>query len=527
MKARCYHLHCVAGLAVIFVLFPATVQAQLSVLTWHNNNLRTGLNWHETILTPSNVNSTQFGKIFTLNVDGQIFAQPLYVANRTIPGKGTHNVVYVATENDSVYAFDADTPGPPLWRARFTNPAKGITAVPCADVSICSKISPTVGITATPVIDLTSNTLYVVAFTKENGSYIDRLHALNITTGAEKFGGPVVIEASVPGTGAGSVNGMVAWNAQYQLTRAALLLLNGVVYIGSASFAHDQGPYHGWLLGYSAGTLVQVAVFNTSPNAKKAGIWGPGAGPAAAPLANFLIVSTANGVFDVDTGGVDYGDSFLKLGTTGGLSVLDYFTPYNQLTLRLEDLDLNAGGVMMLPANVSGKHREVMGAGKQDIIYVINVANMGKYDPNGDHVVQEVMGSNSTCPGGTGTPAYFNNAVYFSGCNDSLKMFSVTNGLLSTSPVSESLLVYVTGATPSISANGSVNGIVWAIKFLTGKNASSRLDAYNASDLTDLYNTKENPTRDVLPPTYFAVPTVANGKVYIGTLSGLVVYGLL
>jgi hypothetical protein len=226
MKARCYHLHCVAGLAAIFVLFPAAVQAQ-NVLTWHNSNTRTGQNLKETILTPANVNSTQFGKKYTLAVDGSIYAQPLYAANVYLAG-ATHNVVWVATENDSVYAFDADTPGAPLWQASFTNPAQGITAVPCADFNICAVISPTIGITATPVIDPSTATLYVVAFTKENGSYIDRLHALNMFSGAEKFGGPVVIQASVPGTGAGSVGGMIAFDPANQLTRPGLLL--GVVY---------------------------------------------------------------------------------------------------------------------------------------------------------------------------------------------------------------------------------------------------------------------------------------------------------
>ena len=503
-------------IAVTLALFPVAVQAQ-NVLTWHNDNSRTGQNLKETILTPANVNTAQFGKILSLPVDGQILGQPLYATNLKIAG-GTHNVVWVATENDSVYAFDAGgNPATPLWQQSFIDPSAGVTTVPCADVQICGVISPVVGITSTPVLDGANATLYVVALTLENGNYVERLHALSATTGAEEFGGPVVIEASVPGTGAGSVSGVVAWDSGAQLQRAALLLADGVVYIASASYGGDQGPYHGWVLGYAANTLAQVGVFNVSPNARQGGIWGSGGGPVAS-ADGYIYVLTANGLFDASSGGVDYGDSFLKLSTSGGLSVADYFTPDNQMTLDTQDIDLGAGTGMILPAAASGPDQEILGAGKQGILYVVNTSDMGMFNATSNDVIQTVNGSTVMCPGGTGSPAYFNNAVYYSGCGDSINMFSVSAGLLSTSPVSQSPAKYPVGSTPSISANGSTNGILWAI---SSQSTSSVLHAYNASNLADeLYKT-------LLPVTHYAVPTVAGGRVYIGTNNALLVYGLL
>ena len=508
----------------MLVLFSPAAPAQ-SVLTWHNDNSRTGQNLRETILTPANVNSTQFGKKFTRPLDGQTFAQPLYVPNVSIPGQGTHNVVYVATENDSVYAFDADgTPKRPLWQRDFTNSAQGITAVPCADIPACP-VGPVAGITGTPVIGSASKTLYVVAFTKENGSYFQRLHALDITTGAEKFGGPVVIQASVQGTGAGSVGGTIAFDPLIQNQRPALLLAKGVVYIGWASFG-DRDNYHGWVLGYAASTLQQVAVFNDTPNGSQGGIWQGGGGLAAGPGGN-IFLQTGNGTFDANTiGGVDYGDSFLKLSATGGLSVLDYFTPDNQATLDSLDLDLGSGAGLIPPKQSGAFPNEIISAGKQGIIYVVNRDHMGKFHPAGNNVIQTVTGS---IKGYYGSAAYFNNAVYLSGWADFLDRYSLTNGLLSTLPVSESPTKLNTGSTPSISANGSTNGIVWAIEQGTTANPSAVLHAYDASDVSnELYNSSQNATRDKLGRgTRFSVPMVVHGKVYVGTKSGLVVYGIL
>jgi hypothetical protein len=497
-------------------------QAQ-SVLTWHNDNSRTGQNLNESILTLTNVNSAQFGKKFTLSVDGRIYTQPLYVPNVSVPGKGIHNVVYVATENDSVYAFDASgTPTTPLWHRGFTNPAKGITPVPCADTPSCGVVGSVVGITGTPVIDSTSKTLYVVAFTKENGSYFQRLHALDITTGAEKFGGPVVVQASVPGSGVGSVGGTITFDTQVQNQRPALLLLNGVVYIGWASFG-DLGNYHGWLLGYNAATLALVAVFNDTPNGSQGGIWQSGGGFSAAPGGTAVFVQTGNGTFDANqTGSVDYGDSFLKLSTKGGLSVADYFTPDDQLTLDDMDIDLGSGAGLIPPIQSGSFPDEIISAGKQGIIYVVNQNNMGKFHSTSNSVIQTVTGSIS---GYYGTAAYFNSAVYYSGWADFLDRYTLTNGLLSTMPVSESPTKFKVGSTPSISANGSTNGIVWAVDHVSG--TSSVLHAYDASDVSkELYNSNQNATRDSLGGSNFSVPTIANGEVYVGTFSGLVVYGI-
>ena len=510
------HVVCVVILGVTLVLLPPALLAQ-RVLTWHNDTERTGRNLQETILTPTNVNPTQFGKKFSVTVDDQIIAQPLYAANLAIPNQGTHNVVWVATENDSVYAFDADNAGPPLWQVSLG------PAVPCSDFGgTCAELN-TVGITGTPVVDPTTQTLYVDAFTKENGNYIHRLHALDCLTGAEKFGGPVVLQGSVPGTGAGSVGGILTFDPFWQNTRPALLLVNGVVYISAATLHY--GNFHGWILGYDAKTLAQVAVFNATPNAMRGGFWGSGAGPAADPGGNVIYALSADGTFDANTGGVDYGDSFLKLGTKAGLSVLDYFTPSDQATLDSEDYDLGAGGLVILPKEAGGSQPELIGSGKEGVIYVVNANNMGKFNPNSNNILQTLTGSANICGGGAGTPAYFNHAVYYSGCNDTLKMFSVTNGLLSTTPVSQSTTLFQIGATPSISANGSTNGIVWIIKSL---GTGSALCAYDASDVSKfLYQSNQNIARDALGFTHFAVPTVAKGKVYIGTYNSLVVYGLL
>ena len=524
-KACRYHVGRVIVLATMVSLFSQVAHAQ-SVLTWHNDNSRTGQNLKETILTPSNVNSTHFGKRFALTVSGWIFAQPLYVPTVSIPGKGTHNVVYVATENDSMYAFDADgTTTTPLWHRDFTNSTKGIVAVPCGDTPSCFVVGPVVGITGTPVIDPTNKTLYVVVFTLENGSYFQRLHPLDITTGAEKFGGPVVIRASVPGIGSGSVAGTIMFDPRIQNQRPALLLLKGVVYISWASFG-DLGNYHGWVLGYGASTLSRVAVFNDTRNGSQGGIWQSGGGLSADSNANIFFV-TGNGTFDANTtGGIDYGDSFLKLGTTGELSVVDYFTPHNQSMLESFDFDLGSGAGLILPKQAGTLPDEIISAGKQGIMYVVNRDKMGEFNSTRDNVIQTVTGSSN---GYFGSPAYFNNAVYYSGADDFLDRYSLRNGLLSATPVSETLTKFNRGSTPSISANGSTNGIVWAIDQGATSTASAVLHAYNASNLAkELYNSNQNATRDNLGPGIkFSVPTVANGKVYIGTKNRLVVYGIL
>jgi len=513
----------------VLLLAAASMQAQnySGMLTWHNDLARTGQDLQETILTPVNVNSNTFGKVFSYPVDGQIFGQPLFVYNVAIPNLGSFNVVYVVTENDSVYAFDANgVQTTPLWQDSFINPSAGITPIPCGDTgSNPCPFSSVIGITGTPVIDPSTGTMYLVAATKENGTYVQRLHALDITTGAEKFGGPVVIQASVNGPGAGSKSGSVAFSALHENQRTGLLLLNGKVYMGWASFG-DVPPFHGWVLAYDATTLSQFAVFNTTPNGFDGGIWQSGAAFSVDP-AGSIYLQTGNGAFDVYKGGLDYGDSFLRLNSS--LAVNDYFTPYNQLSLSQQDLDLGSGAGLILPEQNGKFPNEIMSAGKQGIIYVINRSNMGKFSPKSDRVIQEVQGS---VHGYWSSAAYWNGNVYYSGTGDYLSQYALTNGMLSDSPIAQAPRIFGFGCTPSVSADGTANAIVWAIERPPEKNGSfppAILHAYSATQVsTELYNSSQARNRDTAGPgTTFSVPTVMNGKVYIGTGTELDAYGLL
>jgi hypothetical protein len=498
------------------------------VLTYHNDLARDGANLAETILTPANVNANDFGKLFTDGVDGVVYAQPLVKSGVVVPGQGTLDLVFVATEHDSVYAFNADSPGAPVWHDSFINPTAGVTTVSDSDLN-SNSIAPEVGITSTPVIDPTTSTLFVVAFTKEvsgaTTSYVQRLHALDLATGAEKFGGPVVIRASVPGTGPGSVNGVVSFDAFKENQRPGLLLDNGVVYITWASF-DDHTPYHGWVIGYNAQTLQQVAVFNTTPDGGLGGIWMSGAAPAADSAGNIYVV-TGNGTFDggsSTTPNQDYGDTFLELSTAGGgLTLTTYFTPFNQATLDSRDEDLGSGGPVLLPDQPGANPHLLIGAGKEGKIYLLNRDNLGGYDPSTDNVVQELPQAVTSA---FDTPAYFNGQVYFAGVNDFLKAFSLANGLLSASPASQSSMTFgYPGATPSISADGTDNGIVWVIQ----NGSAAVLRAFDATNVsTELYDSNQAGGRDLVGAgVKFSVPTIVNGKVYVGTQSGLEVFGLL
>jgi len=514
---------CLVSLNVCLV----EAQTYTGMLTWHNDLARTGQNLQETILTPTNVNSTTFGKLFSFPVDGQIFGQPLYVNNVAIPGKGTFNAVYVTTENDSVFAFDAEGVNTiPLWSVSFIDPGKGITPIPCADTeSNPCPFDSVIGITGTPVIDPSSGTMYLVAATKENGKYVQRLHALDITSGMEKFGGPVVIKASVKGTGAGNKDGLVSFSPLHENQRPGLLLLNGVVYIGWASFG-DVAPFHGWVLGYGAANLDQTALFNSTPNGSDGGVWQSGGGLSADAAGN-IYLQTGNGTFDVNRGGSDYGDSFLKFNPTLGL--LDYFTPDDQYNLNKGDIDLGSGVGLLLPTQQGKFPNEIISAGKQGLIYVVNRSDMGKYDPKTNHVIQTVQGSTN---GYWSSGAYWNSTVYYSGKKDFLSQYTLTNGLLSTTPVYQAPEKLLAGSTPSISAKASTNGIVWAIErpaMMKGIFPPEILHAYDATKVSvELYNTSQAGTRDVLGPGItFSVPTIMNGKVYVGTGSELDVLGLL
>ncbi len=475
------------------------------VLTFHGDNLRTGQNTSEVLLTPANVNVTNFGKLFSYSVDGRIYAQPLYVPNLNING-GTHNVVYVVTEADSVYAFDADgLATTPLWKATFTNSTAGITTVSSSLNG--SNVMPQIGITSTPVIDVSTGTLYCVANTSENGTIFWRLHALDIFTGAEKFGGPVPIQ------GAG-------FTPLYQLQRPGLLLSGGNVYIAFGSNG-DHNSWHGFVFAYSASTLLQVGVFNDTPTGNGGGIW-QAAGGLGGDAAGNVYFATGNGSNNVSNGGSNISDSFVKLDSSAKLS--DYFTPFNHSSLDCCDLDLASGGPVLLPDQPGPFPHIMVGGGKTNTLYVINRDNMGKFNSTANNIIQ-------TLNGGVGPiydqPAYWNGNVYIVASNDVPKAFAITNGMLSSTAVSQGSASYTfPGASPAISSNGTSNGIMWAQNW---NNVSSLLYAYDATDLSKvLWNSNQNATRDALGQgEKFMAPIIANGKVYIGTTSKLIIYGLL
>jgi outer membrane protein assembly factor BamB len=491
--------------------------AQVSVLTYHNDNFRSGANTNETTLMPANVNSNTFGRLFARNVDGWVYAQPLVVAGLNLRGR-QRNVVFVATEHDSVYAFDADT-GRRYWRAKLL-PRHGFT-VSTNDVQ-CEDLIPEIGITSTPVIDPASSTLYVLAKGQTNSVFFQHLHALDLVTGAEKFGGPVAINATAPGNGNGSVNGTLTFDPLRQHQRAALLLANGIVYIAWGSHC-DRGDYHGWVMGYNATTLQQVAAFVATPDGAEGGVWETGCGLAADTNGN-LFCATGNGTFDADTGGHDFGDSVLKL-SAPGLAVQDSFTPFNQADLAATDSDLGSGGVLLLPDQPGAHPHLAIAAGKEGKLYVLDRDNLGQFNSGTDQVVQAMSDSTGEM---FSTPAYFNGSIYCCGVNNPVKAFALTGGLLSTNPSSQSAgSIDFPGATPSISANSTTNGIVWVLQndgYQT--NGLAILHAYDANDLTHELYTAAGRRQSPGPAVKFTVPTVANGHVYVGAVRRLAVYGL-
>ena len=512
-------IHCIA-LAVLVWLASAAA-AQVSVLTQHNDNGRSGQNTAEAFLTTSNVTVSQFGKLFSQSVDGYIYAQPLYVANVSVAGK-LHNVVYVATEHNTVYAFDADTASPSsLWQVNLgpSVPSDDI----CGGVAGCYEdLSPEIGITATPVIDSAASLIYVVAKNKDSdGSYHFRLHALSLTTGTEMAGGPV--EITSPG-----------FDPLQHLNRPALLLSQGVLYLAFGSVG-DTSPYHGWIFAYDPGTLQQMSVFNASPSITGASFWAGGQG-LVADGAGFLYGITANGYFNVNTGGQDYGDSFLKLNAST-LSVADYFTPDNQAFLGgPTDVDLGSGGPLLIPGTTL-----LLGGGKDGILRLVDSKNMGKFNSTFNADVQEWQATTNMI---MGAPVYWNSptlgpVVYLFGQGDALKAWRFNGATFAVNPVSQSTITNASGTSNmgalSVSSNGSSagTGIVWALSPLSG--AANRgavpgiLRAFDASNLThELWDSQQNAARDAMGNfAKFNPPTIANGKVYVPTFSGeLTVYGL-
>ncbi len=508
----------------------AAPPATTDVLTYHNDVARTGQNLTETTLTPSNVTSAKFGKLGFYSVDGLVDAEPLYASQVAVPNNGTHNVLIVPTENDSVYAFDADS-GETIWQVSMLKSGEAPS-----DNRGCGQVSPKIGVTSTPVIDRTmgpNGAVYVVAMSKNGSTYYQRLHALDLALGTELFSGPVDIQATYPGTGDNSSNGNVVFDPAQYKERAALLLLNGVIYTGWASHC-DIRPYTGWIMGYNESTLAQTSVLNVTPNGNEGAIWMAGAGLAADTSGNIYFLD-ANGEFDtsLNASGLptdgDYGNAFMKLSTAGNhLAVADYFEMDNGVSESGSDTDLGSGGMIVLPDLKDGSGNTwhlAVGAGKDNNLYLVNRDSMGKFTPNNNNnIYQELAGA---LPGGVwAMPAYFNNTVYYGSVGSPIQAFTFTNAKLSTSATFQTANSFgYPGTTPSISANGTTNAIVWAVE----NTGPAVLHAYNATNLNELDNTNQaSGSRDQFGPgNKFITPMIVNGKVFVGTTNGVAVFGLL
>lgn len=507
---------------VISVVAVPAIRAQDPVLTHRNDNSRTGQNLSETYLTPAVVNSTHFGQLFIQPLDGMAVAEPLYVPNLQING-ATHNVVFVVTLHDGVYAFDADSNSgsnsAPLWYTSLIDPPN-VTTVPIAEQGCVGHNFTEMGILGTPVIDPTSNTMYLVAKTKESGTYVFRLHALNIQTGKEALGGPIRIQASYTSNG-----DLVTFTEQHRMNRPALLLSNGVIYIEFGTMGcKSAGPSTGWMMAYSASNLQQLGVLDVGPTQSNTpGIWMGGEGASVDGNGDVYVV-TGDGAFDYNVGGLDYGSSLLKVDIdSGDISLIDSFTPYNQDYLNENDLDLGSGALVLLPPQ-SGPYPNlgVLG-GKGGVIYLINQDNLGGYNPAVDQVVQEVSFNPNELINLDGGATYWNENIYFGGVADGdigvpVEMFSLSNGMLSTSPVAMTAKTYKFFSLFSISANGANNGILWGVE---AQNTGSTLNAFNATNLASLF---QSPQFD--STLHFVTPMITNGKVYVTTKNSMVVMGL-
>jgi hypothetical protein len=520
-------LRFVLGTFFLVCLVPAAFPQ--NVLTYHYNSARTGLNAAETTLNLSNVNSTSFGKLFTVTVDGLVDGEPLYLSAVPIQGSGSHNLLIVVTENDSVYAFDADT-GAAIWHISTL----GAGETPSDDRG-CSQVTPEIGITSTPVIKRpagTNGVIYTVAMSKNSsGDYFQRLHALDATTGNELYNGPVTISAKYPGTGDNSSGGYVVFDPAQYKERSGLLLVGNMVYLTWASHC-DIRPYTGWVMGYNATTLAQKTVINVTPNGNEGAIWGSGAGLTADDAGNIFFLD-ANGVFDttLNSGGFpdsgDYGNAFLRLTTKGGLAVADYFEMYNGVQESDGDVDLGSGGGLLLPAmkDSSGNTWDLaVGAGKDSNLYVVNRNSMGKFNPNSNNNYQELAGA---LPGGIWSmPAFSNGRLYYGPVGQPILEFQFQDAKLLTTPVAKTSNSFgYPGTTPSISSNKGSNAIVWAAE----NTNPAVLHAYNANTLVELYNTNQaaNGRDQFGAGNKYIIPTIINGKVYVGTTTGVGVFGLI
>ena len=516
-------------LSSFFVACMVPAAFSQNVLTYHNNNARTGLNAAETTLTLSNVNSASFGKLFEVTVDGLVDGEPLYLSAVPIPGSGTHNLLIVVTENDSVYAFDADTGGG-IWNISTL----GAGETPSDDRG-CSQVTPKIGITSTPVIRRptgSNGVIYTVAMSKNSsGDYFQRLHALDATTGKELYNGPVTITAKYPGTGDNSSGGDVVFDPAQYKERSGLLLAGETVYLTWASHC-DIRPYTGWVMGYNATTLAQKTVINVTPNGNEGAIWGSGAGLTADGSGNIFFLD-ANGVFDttLTSGGFpdsgDYGNAFIRLTTSGGLAVADYFEMDNGVQESNGDVDLGSGGALLLPPMKDGSGNTwnlAVGAGKDSNLYIVNRESMGKFNPDSNGNYQELAG---VLPGGIWSmPAYANGRLYYGPVGQPILEFEFKDAKLLAAPVAQTSNSFgYPGATPSISSNKGSNTIVWAAE----NTNPAVLHAYNAKTLVELYNTNQAASgRDHFGAgNKYITPMIINGKVYVGTTNGVGAFGLL
>src|SRR6266404_4447267 len=499
-------------LLVVCSAFLSSSFAQQPFLTSRADISRSGANTNETLLTPANVSKNSFGRLFSFPVDYVVMAQPLYMPNVNISGHGTHNVIYIVTQADSVYAIDADN-GAQLWYASMLN-VGGTTAsgiyLPCGTGPGYNQE----GIVSTPVIDPTTNTMYLVAKTLLNTKVRHHLHAIDITTGYEQTGSPVLITA----TSTSNKGHLTVFNSKHQKNRPGLLLLNGVLYLGFGSNACNDAN-SGWVLSYDAASLSKLAVFNTSPDYGLTSIWQSGVGLAADASGNIFVETAEAGShgFDVPNGGQTYCNSVLKLSPS--LTVADCFTPWNVAYLNSHDLDLSSTGAVILPKQAGPYPHELIASGKQGIVYVLNRDNLGMFSPNDNQIIQEfALESGATSDVLFGSPAYWNNPVYFAPVTSQLMAFPLSGGLLGTPR--KTLQKYYGRHSLFVSANGNSNGILWVI--------TGQLLAFDAVSLNLLYTTNQAPNgRDKLPPIgHFATPTVANGKVYVGTRNSLEAYGL-
>ena len=497
------------------------------VLTYHNNNARTGLDSRETQLTLTNVNSATFGLLFKLPADGLVDAEPLYISSLNVGGT-MHNVVIVATEHDSVYAYDADA-GTALWHVSTLKAGETTS-----DNRGCSQITPEIGVSATPVIyrPKTGNpVIYLVAMSKDSsGNYHQRLHALDATSGAELLGGPVDIAAQYPGTGDNSSNGYVIFDPSQYKERAGLLMFGNTVYLAWASHC-DYRPYTGWIMGYNASTLQQTTVLNVTPNGNEGAIWNSGAGMAADNSGNIFLLD-ANGVFDTTLNGSgfpsegDYGNAFLRITTSGGLQVADYFEMFNGVSESDNDYDLGSGGTLLTnQTDSTGKTWQLaVGAGKDSNLYVVDRTNMGKFNKSSNKIYQELSGA---LPGGIWSmPAAGADRVFYGPVSGSILEFQFKNAKLLSTPIAQTSVQFpYPGATPSLSANGGKNAIVWA----TANTNPAVLYAFNAGTLQMLYNSNQaSGGRDLFGNgNKFITPMIANGKVYAASETGVGVFGLL